>query len=40
MNHLFANEALDGKSLGELDLSLLHLYMLKVEDHLTERTFN
>ena len=40
MNPLFANEALDGKSLGESDLSLLRLYTLKVEDHLTECTFN
>ena len=35
-----ANNTLDGKSLGELDLKLLHEYTLKVEDHLSDRTFH
>jgi len=34
------NSALDGKSLAELDLNLLRAYTLKVEDHLSDRTFN
>jgi hypothetical protein len=31
---------LDGKSLGESDLKLLLGYTLKVEDHLSDRTFS
>jgi len=34
------NSALDGKSLAESDLDLLCAYTLKVEDHLSDRTFN
>ncbi|KAF8798325.1 hypothetical protein BYT27DRAFT_7264899 [Phlegmacium glaucopus] len=38
----FEHEAasIDGKLLGESDLSLLRIYTLKVEDHVTEHTFN
>ena len=35
-----ANNFLGAKSLGELDLDLLCIYTLKVEDHLSEHTFN
>ena len=34
------NNTLDGKSLGKSDLSLLRSYTLKVEDHLSDRTFS
>lgn len=40
MNCLPAKNALDGKFLGESDLSMLRIYTLKVEDHLSDRTFN
>ena len=35
-----ANNTLDGKSLGQSDLKLLLGYTLKVEDHLSDRTFS
>ena len=35
-----ANNCLGAKSLGESDLNLLRTYTLKVEDHLSEHTFN
>ena len=35
-----ANNFLGAKSLGESDLDLLCIYTLKVEDHLSEHTFN
>jgi Transposase family tnp2 len=34
------NNSLDGKSLGASDHDLLRVYTLKVEDHLSDRTFN
>ena len=40
MNHLPTNNSLDGQSLKELDMSLLHSYTLKVEDHLVDHTFH
>jgi hypothetical protein len=34
------NSSLDRKSLAQSDLNLLRTYMLKVEDHLSDRTFS